>query len=133
MLKARIEALIEALIVAAWASRPGRLLCRLRNHPQASVMVQDHELFRLCPHCGRLPGIIVEGQVLAVRHLPGDPMGPRVAVGQVARVDTDQLSPAGQRRLLLAVCDQPDLFPEPRGPIFTELDRIQLFFNHLGK
>lgn len=119
--------------LAAWWNRRlvARLVCRLKNHPKAGVMAQDYELFRQCPRCGKLPGIRVEGRVLAVRHLPGDPNGPRVAVG-VPGLRPD-ISSEGTRRLLMAVYNQEDLDPEPRRPIFTELDRVHMFFNRFGK
>ena len=122
---------LRRLLAALDGCLAARLLCRLRNHPKSVVMAQDHELFRQCPRCGRLPGISVEGRTMHLKKIPGDPNGPRVSIGSV--VDTDHLSKEGQRRLLMAIYEQPDPEPEGRRPIFTDLDRIEMQFNRFNK
>jgi len=112
-----------------WRGLLDRLVCGLRRHPNAQILMADGRMFRRCPDCDfESPGIPVIPKFDWA--LPGDPNGPKVPVG-LPLMQPD-LTRAGTRRLLEAICDWPDETPrneshEGRGPFFTADERKELF------
>lgn len=109
-----------------------RLVCHVKNHPNAVVMTQDGRMFRSCPDCTfESKGIDLAPTWRLKSWMAGDPNGPRVPIG-VRELQTDQ-DPCTRRLLQAIVESWPEDTPpqnessDGRGPLFTADERQELF------